>query len=386
MLALINSDVGGERTVVRIAGSRIASVGEPSEAHDQALDLAGDRLLPGLINAHDHLPLNHLPRLEPARRYRHVREWIADIDRRRRADGPLKTAVAVPLAERLLLGGLKNLLSGVTTVAHHDPLYPDLCELRYPVRVVTRYGWAHSLDIEGEAKTLASHRRTPADWPWIIHAAEGVDEAAREEFWRLERLGCLRSNTLLVHGVALGEQEQRRLAAASAGLIWCPASNLHLFGATADIAQLARNGRVALGTDSRLTGSRDLLEELRIAAGQVAMTPGALESLVTRDAARLLRLPDCGRVAPRARADLLVVPAGMPLERVRRGDIRLVMVDGIALYGDPDLTGALGSAGWSEVRVDGRLKALEASLAERLRRLSVREPGLELAAVAGRAA
>lgn len=387
MLALINADVGGERTAVRIGGSRIASVGEPPRPRERVLDLAGDRLLPGLINAHDHLPLNHLPRLEPARRYRNVREWIADVDRTRRMEGALKAAVAVPLAERLLLGGVKNLLSGVTTVAHHDPLYPDLYELQYPVRVMTRYGWAHSLYVEGEAKTLESHRRTPGDWPWIIHAAEGVDEEAREELWRLDRLGCLEANTLVVHGVALGAPERRRLSAASAGLIWCPSSNLHLFGVTADVAELVREGRVALGTDSRLSGSRDLLEELRTAAQQVVLSPAELESLVTRDAARLLRLEDCGVIAPGARADLLVVPAGMPLERVHRSDIRLVMVAGIPFYGDPDRAGALASAGhWVEVRVDGRVKALEASLAERLRRLPAREPGLELAAVAGRAA
>lgn len=387
MLALSNAEVGGERTVVRIGGSRIYSIGEPPQAREPVLNLAGDRLLPGLINAHDHLPLNHLPRLEPARRYRNVREWIAEIDRRRREEGPLKAAVAVPLAERLLLGGVKNLLSGVTTVAHHDPLYASLCELQYPVRVVTRYGWAHSLYVEGEAKAQQSQRSTPADWPWIIHAAEGVDEEAREEFWRLDRLGCLEANTLIVHGVALGGPEQRRLRTASAGLIWCPSSNLHLFGVTADVTELVAAGRVAVGTDSRLSGSRDLLEELRTAAEQVAMSPDMLECLVTRDAARLLRLADCGVVAPGARADLLVVPAGMPLQRVRRSDIRLVITDGIPVYADLDVAAALGPASrWLEVRVDGRMKALEASLAERLRRLTVREPGLELAAATGKAA
>jgi cytosine/adenosine deaminase-related metal-dependent hydrolase len=243
------------------------------------------------------------------------------------------------------------------------------------------------LYVEGDAKTVESQRRTSVDWPWIIHAAEGVDEEAREEFWRLEQLGCLKTNTLLVHGVALGAPERRRLSAASAGLIWCPSSNLYLFGLTADVAELIQQGRVAIGTDSRLTGSRDLLDELRTAAAQVAMSPGALESMVTRDAARLLRLPGCGALAPQGRADLLVVPAGMPLERVRRTDIRLVMVDGIALYADPDIARALGPAGhWAEVRVDGKVKALEASLADRLRHLAMSEPGLELAAVAGRAA
>ncbi|HZT04073.1 MAG TPA: amidohydrolase family protein [Steroidobacteraceae bacterium] len=387
MLALINTDVAGERTTVKVVGSRIAAIGEPPAGHERVLELAGDRLLPGLINAHDHLQLNHLPRLEPAGRYRHVREWIAEVDGARRVEGALKAAVSVPRAERLLLGGVKNLLSGVTTVAHHDPLYPGLCELQYPVRVVARYGWAHSLYIEGEAKTTESQRRTPADWPWIIHAAEGVDEEAREEFWQLDRLGCLKPNTLLVHGVALGAPERRRLSAASAGLIWCPSSNLHLFGVTADVAELIGQGQVALGTDSRLTGGRDLLAELRTAAAQVVMSPGVLESMVTRDAAKLLRLAGCGVIAPQARADLMIVPAAMPLERVRRSDIRLVMVDGVALYADPDIARALGPAGhWAEVCVDGRVKVLAAALVERLRHLALCEPGLELAAVTGRAA
>lgn len=381
-LTLVNADLGaGARGGVTIAGGRIAAVGKCARARERIVDLEGDRLLPGLINAHDHLQLNHLPRPAPARRYSHVREWIADIDRLRRLEGPLKSAVAVPLADRLLLGGVKNLLSGVTTVAHHDPLHSSLCEPRYPSRVVTRFGWAHSLYIEGEAKTRESHRRTPAEWPWIIHAAEGVNAQALEEFRQLERLGCLQPNTLIVHGVALRASERRRLSDAAAGLIWCPSSNLQLFGATAEVAELAARRRVALGTDSRLTGSRDLLTELRIAAEQSSLTSAALESLVTRDAAELLRLADCGVIAPGRRADLLVLPAGLALERAERAEIRLVVLDGLPLYGDLELARALGPAGhWVEVCVDGRAKALARSIAERLLSLELQEPGLQLPA------
>jgi cytosine/adenosine deaminase-related metal-dependent hydrolase len=379
-VTLVNADLGASREAVKITGCRIAAVGEPPLASERIVDLAGDRLLPGLINAHDHLQLNHLPRLEPARRYSHVLGWIADIDRLRRVDGPLRSAVAVPIEERLLLGAVKNLLSGVTTVAHHDPLHSTLCELSYPIRVMTHYGWAHSLYLDGESATRESFQRTPAEWPWIIHAAEGVDAEAREEFWRLDRLGCLQPNTLLVHGVALGAAERRRLAAASAGLIWCPSSNLHLFGATAAVASLAADGRVALGTDSRLTGSRDLLEELAIAAEQAPLTSAELQSMVTGDAARLLRLTDYGLVRG-ARADLLVIPAGMKLERTRRAEVRLVVVNGIPAYGDLDLARALAPPEhWVEVRVDGARKALARFVADRLRSLEAEEPGLELPA------
>jgi imidazolonepropionase-like amidohydrolase len=43
---------------LRVRGARIAALDvEPAPA-DAVIDLQGDRLLPGLINAHDHLQLN----------------------------------------------------------------------------------------------------------------------------------------------------------------------------------------------------------------------------------------------------------------------------------------------------------------------------------------
>jgi hypothetical protein len=141
---------------------------------------------------------------------------------------------------------------------------------------------------------------------------------------------------------------------------------------------------VALGTDSRLTGARDLLEELRIASEQAPLTSKALQSIVTRDAARLLRLTDYGLVRG-AHADLLVLPSGTRLERCRRAEVRLVMVGGIAVYGDPDLTHALAPPEhWVEVGVDGRPKALARFIADRLLSLEAAEPGLELPARATR--
>lgn len=380
-IALVNAEIGkgqsaGQSGSVRIVGSRIVSLGGAPRVGDRIVDLGGDRLLPGLINAHDHLALNNLPRLEFAGPYRHAREWITDVDAQRRADSPLRASVALPRRARLLLGAVKNLLSGVTTVAHHDPLYPSLEEPGYPIHVVTRYGWSHSLYIDGDERVRESHHRTPADWPWIIHAAEGIDPEAGGEFERLERLGCLTPNTLLVHGVALDAKQRARLAAASSGLIWCPASNLHLFGKTASVAELIGSGRVALGTDSRLSGSRDLLDELRLAASLTQLEPRRLEELVTRVAARLLRLSDRGVLEPGARADLLILPAATPLGLARRVDVRLVVADGIALYGDPDYLRRLAPASdWCEVYVDGRAKALDRRLAAVLSEVGALEAG-----------
>jgi cytosine/adenosine deaminase-related metal-dependent hydrolase len=214
-----------------------------------------------------------------------------------------------------------------------------------------------------------------------------VDEEAASEFERLEALGCVGANTLIVHGIALNRHQQARLDAAGAGLIWCPSSNLSLFGTTADVSHLIRRGRVALGTDSRLSGARDLLEELRIAAQLGGLGAEVLESLVTRDAARLLRLPDRGALRAGARADILILPAAMQLASATRSEVLLVMVDGIALYGDKYCAEAVTpSARWTDVRVDGRPKVLERSLAELVAGASAREGGLEMPQAAWRAA
>src|ERR1700690_322607 len=292
-VTFVNADLGGGTAAsLRMAGSLIAAVGGGASAGDLVVDLRGDRLLPGLINAHDHLHFNTLPPLEAAGQWRLAGEWVSQVNLRRRTDPGFESHVAVALDERLLIGGVKNLLSGVTTVAHQDPLYPLLLGERFPTCVLTDYGWSHSLYIDGDEQVRNAYLRTPPDRPWIIHLAEGVDEEAAGEFDRLDGLGCLGANTLIVHGIALGPAQRMRLVDAAAGLIWCPSSNSRLFGRTAEVSELVRRGRVALGTDSRFSGSRDLLCELRAARESSAIEADRLESLVTRDAAALLRLAD----------------------------------------------------------------------------------------------
>jgi cytosine/adenosine deaminase-related metal-dependent hydrolase len=387
-LTLINAQTApGHLSTLRIVGSRIAALGEDPAAGDRLVDMKGDRVMPGLINAHDHLQLNSLPCLDSSQHYRHVREWISDINARRRSDSLFEASVAVARDERLLIGGVKNLLSGVTTVAHHDPMYPFLSSAHYPTRVVENYGWSHSLYIDGEEKVRNSYRRTPMKWPWIIHAAEGLNEEAADEFERLDTLGCLRPNTLIVHGIALDHAQRMRLDCAEAGLIWCPSSNLRLFGKTAEITDLIVRGRVALGTDSRLSGARDLLEELRIAGEVFDLDESTLESLVTRHSARLLKLSDRGTLRVGSRADILVLPARARLSSAARADIRLVLRDGAVKYGDMDYAQSFAPpAHWVEVRVDGKPKILDGRVATLLSNAGAREDGLELPDVAWRAA
>lgn len=379
-------------------GSRVRAIGEPPRPGDTVIDTDGAFVLPGLINAHDHLELNHFGRVKGRERYTNAIEWIEDMRPRLNDDATIREARRLPLTERLFAGALKNLLAGTTTVAHHNPYYREL-RRTMPIRVLRRYGWAHSFAMEGAPSGAGGEaggsveqrwRRTAADVPFIVHLAEGVDDAARAELPRLAALGCLAPNTIAVHGVAIDAAGFRQMAASGAGLVWCPASNAFLFGRTASIrvfmdGDRARSGAVALGTDSRLTGAADLLEELRVARATGCASADELLAMVTTTAARMLRLPHAGRLAVGSPADLIVVPPLAPtaadsmLESARR-NIRLVMVGGRPMIGDPGFALAFRARGNAARRLvlDDAAKLVDSGLARRIAGCPIREPGVSL--------
>ncbi|HEY7698515.1 MAG TPA: amidohydrolase family protein, partial [Vicinamibacteria bacterium] len=322
-VALVNARValdGGVASCIRFS-SRILGIDSPLEPSDFVVDVQGAFVLPGLVNAHDHLELNHFGRVKFRDTYENASSWIDDMRPKLEEDPRIREGRAHPLRDRLLIGGLKNLLSGVTTVSHHNPFYRELGR-RFPVRVVRRYGWAHSFFLEGGPvgaegergpEIESAFRKTPRDAPFLVHLAEGFDASARRELPRLRELGCLGANTVLVHGVGLSPKEWTLVCGAGAGLVWCPSSNRFLLGRTAPIdafleVEPRSRSSIALGTDSRLSGARDLLEELREARDAGSVGPEELFRMVTSNAAGLLKLPEAGRIAPRLPADLLVIP------------------------------------------------------------------------------
>lgn len=386
-LTFVNAVVVTERapaSSLRVKDGRIDGIDVAPDRRDTVIDLDGSYVFPGLINAHDHLELNSQPRLKWRERYANACEWIADFQPRFHTDPDLAVTRPETLDERLWVGGLKNLLSGVTTVCHHNPMHRAL-RRRFPVKVVNRFGFSHSLHIDGDAAAV-SHRNTPPDWPWLIHAGEGTDAAAEGEAGRLERLGCLTPNTVLVHGVAFGPSAADRVIGAGAGLVWCPSSNQFLFGATADVRAFDDADRLALGSDSRLSGDGDLLDELRAAYATRQLSAEGVARAVLSGAAGLLRLSQAGRIARGAAADLVIVRPLQPdpyntLVSAARADLRLVMIDGRACTGDVEFQPAFDATGEPAMPacLDHTPRLVASWLGAHVRQMQLQEPGFAVA-------
>jgi len=372
---------GESRAPLLIADGRICA-SLPGRAY--RIDLRDHVIAPGLINAHEHLHLNLVPPLPTGTPFPNSYAWIAAFQAHFRNPFVI-AALAVPKTLRLRHGALKNLFAGTTCVVHHDPWHPALDMADFPVALLRDYGWAYALNWPAYGPPVwRSFDATPSDRPWMIHLAEGTDATAKAELAQLDAMGCLASNTVLIHGVGLRERDIGRVIERGAAVIWCPSSNRNLFGRTLDPRRLQAAGRLALGSDSRLSGARDLLEDLRSAVETGALGSREALALATIDAARILRLPRRGHFATGAHADLLVVAdrggdAARSVVGIERSQIRAVARDGVPRIADPDFSEWFDAAGVDAVPVvlDGRPKLLAKALADPA--LLALEPRLEFA-------
>jgi ubiquinone/menaquinone biosynthesis C-methylase UbiE len=294
-----------------------------------AIDLQGFLLLPGLVNAHDHLEFALFPRLGSGN-YCNSVEWAEDIHRKESA--VIAAHRQVPKDVRLWWGGIRNLLCGASTVSHHNPYDAGVFDDDFAVRVLREYGWAHSLSMDSDA--AQKKRQTEAGLPFVMHLGEGIDKRSEDEINELQRCDALDEDTVLVHGLALGKKGRALLCESGAGLIWCPSSNVFLFGRTLSLRVVESLPRLALGSDSPLTAIGDLLDEVRFASDITRLPSDTLYRLVTSQAAQLLRLREGqGRLRPGGVADIVAVrdlgrsPAET-LAALSYRDIELVLVGG----------------------------------------------------------
>jgi ubiquinone/menaquinone biosynthesis C-methylase UbiE/cytosine/adenosine deaminase-related metal-dependent hydrolase len=318
------------------------------------LDLEGYLLLPGLVNAHDHLEFGLFPNLGSGP-YQNSVEWAREIHRNHAA--LIARQRKVPKAVRLWWGAIRNLLCGVTTVCHHNPLSREMLAADFPIRVLSRFGWAHSLEMD--PNLLHNFDHTPINLPFILHAAEGVDAKSAQEIFDLDRMQVLDERTVLIHGLALNPKSVALINRRRSALVVCPTSNQFLFHCTLSSTLIKSINTVVL------------LNEISFARNQIGLGPNTLYEMVTGRSANVLRLRNGeGHLKPGSIADIIAVqdkgltPAET-LAQLTFDQIELVVLSGRIQLASSALYDRLPDsqkAGLQPLRIEGHLRWLRAPI------------------------
>ncbi len=208
--------------------------------------------------------------------------------------------------------------------------------------------------IAGKIKYIGHPRKAAI----IAHLGEGRrnDPYNMLEFKLLQDMGLAKKNFNLVHAVGVDKSGFKFMAKNGMGLIWSPFSNFLLYGETADILSAHKAGvTIALGSDWTPTGSKSVLEELKIARNYIAkkgldsiFTDEYLYTMVTENSAKLVNHEEndptdgkhgMGKVVVDAMANLVVMAERVSnpytnLVTSETKDINLVVVLGSNKYGN----------------------------------------------------
>ncbi|MBN1948154.1 MAG: amidohydrolase family protein [Candidatus Cloacimonetes bacterium] len=319
------------------------------------LELPDSIAYPPFINSHDHLIGNWVPRAGENNPYPTTDIWVEEMknspsfQERNKVwfnDGTFElTHGNAPLLAKL--GVYKNIFSGCAIVQDHGPNQKDEYYDMFPVNVIRDYRQCHSLSLGnwwGGGTAVEEWQKTEGRIPFILHLAEGTDEAAKAAFSKLEQLNLLQPNILIIHGIAMNEYAIARCAEIGASICCCPESNMFLIGKTIDIDSCLKKGvNLVLGTDSTMSGSTNLLTEIRqFKHYHPWINSSYILSMITRNAVKALMLPVRLAEISNSAADLVITSRKHPdpfenLLYLEMEDIKLLLHDGTPIYGDREL-------------------------------------------------
>jgi len=384
---------------LRIDGGTISTVDETCPAllpGDTQIEAQGKLAVPGLVNAHTHLPMTLFRGLADDVP---LKAWLEEyIWPRERTLGleDVYWGTLLGLAE-MIRGGTTACAdmyfhvediaraveaAGVRAVLSYGIVAQELDErgrneMKRAEAVLLRFDGTADGRIRGAISPHAVYTCSEPVWraavdlaakrsvPLHTHLAETREEIAwcQEHHGErpvafLDRIGAFSVPMLAAHGVHLEDAELARLAERPVTIVHCPKSNAKLGSGVAPVEAMRRAGvAVALGTDGAASNnSLDLFEEMRIAAllcKAGAEDPTVLPAadafdMATRAGARALRLGE-GRLTEGAPADLVLVdlegagtlPAVAPLSTLvyaaHAADVTDVIVDGRVLLRDREL-------------------------------------------------
>ena len=337
---------------------------------------------PGLIDAHNHVAYNFLP------------EWVPPAgsvftNRYQWADDPSYEAHIEPYANNrssnthfcpaARWGELRSVLHGTTTMMGQS--FARNCtrggvrnadqhhELDYHDHMRTSIGSVRDITDEVAAGLIEGFRaETAPDTRYAVHMAEGYEgDHIEKEFLsfagrdprpnRHQGVSLLEDGAaVLIHAIALTDEELQEAKQYNAKVVWSPSSNLALYERTADISRILELGIITgLGPDWTLSGEDDMLAELRFALtwaqenAAMRINPLKLWEMSTSEGAEVVGLANfIGELVPGQVADVTVFrrrdSEQDPYEQAitsRVEDVRLVMIGGEAYVGDETMRQAL---------------------------------------------
>lgn len=308
-----------------------------------------------LINSHDHLIGNWVPKAGDKRPYPNSHIWVEDMknsfsfQERNKYwinDGSFRLHEP-PALDLAKLGAYKSLFSGCGIVHDHAPLQTQDYYDAMPIKVPNNYRQCHSITLGnwwGGETPEEEMRQSAGKMPFIIHLGEGTDKITRVEFNELDKWNLLQPNTLMIHGIAFKDYEIMQIAMVKASICWCPTSNFFLIGETLKIdAALRCHANVVIGTDSTMSGATNLIGEFTLIREHFPHIPiRELYRMVTQNAVKALYLPPVyGSLNPKNTQNLLLTDAieSDPFENLlalEPAHIKLLVVDGIPRYGDSE--------------------------------------------------
>jgi len=366
-----NVIAGGSLTV---GGNKFVKVDKkPSGDSKIQIDLNGLIVLPGFINGHDHLLGSYMPRVGSRKPYLNWLVWDNDL----KSSPVYAERQQIESKDLYLLGAYRHLLCGVTSVHDHIPHFvQDMFSENLPIRLLSDYTLAHSITSFalkwGDSVEVEHRLAVERDIPFVAHCSEGYDEETRKSVSVLNQKGALSKNTVLIHGIAFSADDIKLLSENKCNVVWCPASNIYMFEKTAPVKELMdQHVNICLGTDSPMSGSVNMFQEIFIADRYFEKTydnplsSKALVNMLTVNPARAFSLKNLGTIAPGQLADFIIVNGDRtkPYDTVKTmnyEDIMLVVIDGKPAYADENfipLFDALGIS-YQKVKVDSFKKII----------------------------
>ena len=350
---------------VVVEGERIAAVSStrPQGPFAQEIDCGGNVLMPGLVNAHTHIPMTLMRGYAGGcDLHTWLNDWIFPAeakldDRAVRAGADLALAELIAggvttiadmymhtpaIAQAVLAAGISANLScgGVYFDAPGD-FSPAACpDCDHQRQLTEEFHGAGNGQILVDASIHGEYTSNVPLWQWMADYAQRkglgmhvhVSETQSEHegsltrwgltpFRILDRYGVWDTRAIAAHCVWTTEDDWAGMAEKGVACVHNPVSNLKLGSGVAWIPAMKAAGvPIALGTDGvSSNNNQDMFEEMKFAAvlhngvtrDPLALLPQDVLAMATREGAKALGR-QTGRIAPGYVADLILVDFTRP--------------------------------------------------------------------------